>query len=72
MRTIKSKWVGARVDDIFSTDVKDYLDAADNLTMGDLVRLGVKEFMSNHPVRARKEGAAVNTSINQLSGEKNE
>lgn len=47
-KKLKDKWLGARVDEDLSSAVEVYIDAAD-ITMGDLVRKAVKEYMIVHP-----------------------
>jgi hypothetical protein len=47
-KKLKDKWLGARVDEDLSSLVEVYIDAAD-MTMGDLVRKAVKEYMNSHP-----------------------
>lgn len=51
MKQIKDKWLGARVDPAQYERVDDYIKANEELTMGDLVRKGVEEYMLNHPVK---------------------
>lgn len=48
-RKIKDKWIGARADEDLEALVDRYTEAAD-ISMGDLVRKAVKEYMLNHPL----------------------
>lgn len=49
MRKIKDKWIGARADEDLEALVDTYADAAD-ISMGDLVRKSVREYMLTHPI----------------------
>lgn len=49
-RKVKDKWLGARVDGDLDQRVTEYIDVAE-LTMGELVRASVEEYMVNHPVK---------------------
>lgn len=64
-KPIKDRYVGARVDGFFDKQISTYISAAD-LTMGDLVRRAVKEFMLAHPV---KGVPSVDPSIKSLAGQ---
>lgn len=44
----KDKWLGARIDATFEDQIIDFLNAKE-MTMGDLVRRSVQEFMWSHP-----------------------
>jgi len=48
-KKLKNMWLGARIDEDLNSLVSVYIDAAD-MTMGDLVRKSVKEYMATHPV----------------------
>lgn len=50
-KPIKDRWLGARVDTATEAEVNTYLESADDMLMGDLVRKGVKEYMQNHPIK---------------------
>lgn len=50
-KPVKDKWLGARADAPLEAKVSAYIEAAD-ITMGDLIRKSVNEYMNNHPVRA--------------------
>ena len=52
-KKVKDKWLGARVDENLDGLVDTYIDAAE-LTMGELVRLAVVEYMNNHPIAPTK------------------
>lgn len=45
---VKSKWIGARVDDTMDKTIADYATKAD-ITTGQLVRRAIVEYMQNHP-----------------------
>lgn len=49
-RKAKTHYLGGRVDDDFRDTVLEYIDAAD-MTMGELIRAALKEFIYAHPVR---------------------
>lgn len=49
-RRVKDKYLGARVDDDMSARVDTYIAAA-HITMGDLLRAAVTEYMINHPAK---------------------
>jgi cAMP phosphodiesterase len=46
----KDKWLGARADADLDAKVTEYIDAAD-ISMGDLIRRSVKEYLLNHPIK---------------------
>lgn len=48
-RKVKEDWLGGRTDPDQKERVEDYIDKAD-MTMGELVRKAVDEYMLNHPV----------------------
>lgn len=47
-RPIKDKWLGARVEASLAQEVVEYIGNAD-MTMGQLLRAAVKEYMWSHP-----------------------
>lgn len=47
-KKIKNDWLGGRVDDELKERVAEYIEAAD-MTMGQLIRKAVEEYMRNHP-----------------------
>lgn len=47
-KKVKDKWLGARVDVVMEGKVSAYIEAAD-ISMGDLIRRSVNEYMVNHP-----------------------
>lgn len=49
-RRVKSKYIGARADDDMVANIDAYIAAA-KITMGDLIRSAVAEFMINHPAK---------------------
>lgn len=49
-KKLKDKWLGARADADLEAAVTAYIEAAD-MSMGDLIRKSVREFMHNHPVK---------------------
>lgn len=49
-RKAKTHYLGGRVDDDFRETVLEYTDAA-NMTMGELIRAALKEYIFAHPVR---------------------
>ena len=53
-KRVKNKWLGARADDPLFEEVSAYIDAAD-MTMGQLVRTAVKEYMWAHPRNSKPE-----------------
>lgn len=68
-KQVKNKWLGARADDNLSAQVTRYIEASDNLTMGDLVREAVEEYMINHPVKqTRDTNDALPDSVRGLTG----
>lgn len=48
-RKVKNKLLAARADGVLIEQVNQYIAAAE-LTMGELVRTSVVEYMKNHPV----------------------
>lgn len=52
-RKVKDEWLGARIDKDLAGLVDVYIDAAE-ISMGDLVRKAVKEYMVNHPLEPSK------------------
>lgn len=50
---VKNDWIGARADEDFKEEVEAYIDEAD-MTVGQLIRNAVKEYIKNHPIE--KEG----------------
>lgn len=53
-RKVKDKLIGARVDGDMLEEVNTYINTAE-ISMGDLIRVSVLEYMTNHPVVARQE-----------------
>ena len=51
---VKTDWIGGRVDEDFKENVEAYIDNAE-MTMGQLIRKAVDEYIKNHPVED-KEG----------------
>jgi hypothetical protein len=49
-RKAKTHYLGGRVDDDFREQVLEYIEVAE-MTMGELIRASLKEFMFAHPVR---------------------
>lgn len=49
-KPVKSKWLGARVDSVMDGKVTAYIETAE-ITMGDLLREAVNEYMANHPIK---------------------
>jgi len=49
-RKAKTHYLGGRVDDDFREQVLEYTEVAE-MTMGELIRAALKEFMFAHPVR---------------------
>lgn len=49
-KPIKDRWLGARADAPLADEVDAYIEAAD-MSMGDLLRKSVKEYMLNHPIK---------------------
>lgn len=47
-KKVKTEWLGGRVDDDLKEKVEEYIDATE-MTMGQLIRKAVMEFMQNHP-----------------------
>lgn len=47
----KTAYIGARADRPFEKKVNDYMKAG-HITMADLVRNGIEEYMQNHPIKA--------------------
>lgn len=64
-RLIKDRYIGARVDEVFGGEVDNYLSYLDDVTMGDLIRKSVKEYMLNHPLKGTPE---IDPSIKALTG----
>lgn len=50
-KKVKNTWLGARADEDLETKVTAYIEKAD-MSMADLVRQGVIEYMHNHPIKA--------------------
>lgn len=51
-KSIKDKWLGARVDAKMEAKVVDYIKIMDEIDgMGDFIRKAVNEFIANHPPR---------------------
>lgn len=46
---VKSDYIGGRVDEDLKEQVEDYADSAE-LTVGQLLRKAVVEYMANHPI----------------------
>lgn len=46
----KTHYIGGRVDDDFREDVLEYIEAQE-MSMGELIRAALKEFMFAHPSR---------------------
>lgn len=61
-KRVKSKWLGARADDLLFGEVTQYIEASE-MTMGDLVRTAVKEYMWAHPREQKQELNPVNETI---------
>ena len=53
-RPIKDKWLGARVDEALYVSVDSYVKTVE-ISMGDLLRLAVEEYLNNHPVKIKQE-----------------
>jgi antitoxin component of RelBE/YafQ-DinJ toxin-antitoxin module len=49
----KVDWIGARTDEDFKELVEAYIDEAD-MTMGQLIRKAVEEYIKLHPVKEDK------------------
>lgn len=49
-KKVKEKQIYVRVDDAELAKINAYVEAAD-LTVSDLVRLGIGEYMVNHPIK---------------------
>lgn len=45
----KDDWIGGRVDEDFKENVEAYIDETD-MTMGQLIRKAVEEYIKNHPI----------------------
>ena len=54
-KNLKTKWLGARVDDDMSERVTTYIDKADGIDMAILIRLAVDEYIKRHPVMEPQE-----------------
>lgn len=52
-KAVKTRVLGARVDDPYMSNVEDYIEAADT-NMADLVRSAVDEYIANHPIPGTK------------------
>lgn len=52
-KKVKDKWLGARVDANLDSLVDVYIEATE-ITMGDLVRVAVVEYMENHPIEVSR------------------
>jgi hypothetical protein len=65
-KPVKDRYVGARVDEFFDKELTAYLSASEDLTMGDMVRKSLKEFMLNHPI---KGVPSVDPAIKSLAGQ---
>lgn len=48
-RKVKVDWLGGRIDSDLKERVEDYVDQA-GMTMGELVRKAVDEYMLAHPI----------------------
>lgn len=64
-KPIKDRYVGARVDQTFGRELDNYVDNVDDMTMGDLIRKALREFMANHPL---KGAPGVDPSLKALAG----
>lgn len=47
---VKDDWLGGRVDGELKAQVEEYIDAAGDMTQGQLIRKAVIEYMKNHPI----------------------
>lgn len=52
-KRIKDRWLGARIDAVIDTKITEYLKATE-MSMGDLIRGAVEEYMRNHPMKEPK------------------
>lgn len=59
-KPIKDKWLGARIDGALDAKISVYITEAEDLTMGLLVRRGVIEYMTNHPLKDENSKTDVN------------
>ena len=56
MRQLKSKWLGARIDDNSYDKIIAYIDTSTDIDgMGDLLRRAVMEYLANHPIKSTQE-----------------
>lgn len=51
-RLSKTKWLGARVDPELSKAVEEHIEAR-GMTMGELIRAAVKEYLWAHPPNSK-------------------
>lgn len=49
-RKVKTEYLGGRVDSDLKEQVEEYIDNA-QLSMGDLIRRAVVEYMKNNPIK---------------------
>lgn len=49
-KAVKTKWLGARVDDALSGRVALYIEQADGLDTAALIRVAIEEYLVNHPI----------------------
>ena len=59
----KDKWLGARADADLDAKVTEYIDAAD-ISMGDLIRRSVKEYLLNHPIKQSEPEVNLKPGVN--------
>lgn len=50
-KEVKKNWRGGRFGDTAAAEVDTYVARSKDLTMGELVRRGVLEYMTNHPIK---------------------
>lgn len=53
-KKVKNTLLGARIDDDYAMEVETYIDGS-HISMSDLVRAAVKEYMWAHPIKETKE-----------------
>lgn len=57
-KKVRNRWIGARFDEDEATEVDAYIAAYEEandgkeLSVTDIVRRGLREFMHNHPIKA--------------------
>jgi hypothetical protein len=62
-KKVKDKWIGARVDGPYEKRVGDYIAGSKELTLAQLIRLSLDEYMLNHPVKDTKLGTPEHLNI---------